>query len=67
MPIEFQVYEFSIMGSGSHYLIAHVPLERRCNKTAWYSILTFVICTFFAQVVLTARSEIPPCRPEALS
>lgn len=30
--------------------------ENRCDKTAFYSILTFVICTLLAQVVLTARS-----------
>jgi len=35
---------------------SYLPVNR-CDKTAFYSILSFVICTLLAQVVLTVRLE----------
>lgn len=41
------------------YDLSHVPIENRCEKTSFYPALTFVVCTFVAQVVLTLRLENP--------
>ncbi|KAF9644192.1 hypothetical protein BDM02DRAFT_3190826 [Thelephora ganbajun] len=37
------------------WLLAFRIFQRRCDKTAFLSIFTFVVCTLIAQVVLTVR------------
>ncbi|KAF9789853.1 hypothetical protein BJ322DRAFT_1208839 [Thelephora terrestris] len=48
-PMTYQIWQLAI---------SYNPLRfatNRCNKTAWYVLFTYTICTLLAQVVLTSR------------
>ena len=45
--------------SASADVIILRSFTNRCANTSWYGILSFGVCTFIAQVVLTLRLDIP--------
>ena len=47
------MYEQKLTGLG-FFTVLIFP-RNRCDRTAWYSMFIYVICTLLAQVVLTLR------------
>ncbi|KAF9789863.1 hypothetical protein BJ322DRAFT_1044619 [Thelephora terrestris] len=59
-PMTYQIWQLAISYNPLRFATNVSPIQLKpapnlCNKTAWYVLFTYTICTLLAQVVLTSR------------